>query len=165
MAQARYITVAELTEAHDIRSLQNLGADTATDGTANSSNTILLNAIERASAQVESFAARGGIYTLTDLTAIQAADDWTLKGLVVELAIAHTYRRRGGRIPADLSDRISEAEKTLEDLRDGKRVFGSDDDAISAGKPSAVVVDQSQRARLNSVADEPFFPQRKERII
>lgn len=165
MAQARYISVAELVEAHDVRALQNLGSDTAADGTANSSNTILLNAIERASADVESYAARGGVYSLTDLATIQAADDWTLKGLVVDLAIGHAYRRRGGQIPPDLSDRVDKAEQGLQDLRDGKRLFGTDDPAIAAGKPSAVLVTSSQRARLNSVSDQPFFPPRREKII
>ena len=165
MAQAIYITVEELTIAHDIRALQNLGADDAADGTADDTNVILLNAIERASADVESFSARGGIYSLKNLGTLRDLDDWTLKGLCVDLAIGHAYRRRGGRIPAELSDRVDKAESTLADLRDGKRVFSQDAEAIAAGKPRASVVSLSQRERINSVSDTLFYPQRKERVI
>ena len=163
MAQTKYITVAELVEAHDLRTLQNLSSDTAADGTADESNTILLNAIERASADVQSYALRGGRYSASELDNLQTADDWSLKGLVVDLAVGYAFRRRG-IIPPDSQEQYEKALATLEDLRDGKQVF-NDTGAIAAGKPSAVVITSTERSKLDLVADSPFFPPRRTKIV
>lgn len=160
MAQAKYISVAELAEAYDIRLLEQMASDTGSAVTADESEARLLNAIERGSADVQAAVLRGGRYTATDLTDLQTADDWTLKGLVAARAIIHVFRRRGGSAPADVQAIADESAQKLDDLRDGRAIF-TDADAIAAGKPKVVVISQGDRDNLNLVADGPNFPKRR----
>jgi len=160
VAQAKYITVAELVETHDTRPLGQLSSDSGAAATVDENNAKLLNAIERASADVESHALRGGRYSSTDLTDLQTADDWTLKGLVARLAIYYVYRRRGGPIPPDVESDRSSAKLDLEALRDGKMIF-SDAGAIGAGRARPRIVSSGIRGELHLASDEPYFPQRR----
>lgn len=157
MAQTKYITVAEFAEAHDTRMLADLSSDSGNPGTVNESNTILLNAIERASADVESYALRGERYSATDLTDLQTADDWTLKGLVADVAIYYAAGRRAGMLPDVVQEKIEAARRTLEDLRDGKKIF-NDASSIAAGKPKVSITGPGRRENLGMVSTEPFFP-------
>lgn len=161
MAQTRYITVAELAEAFDTRKLGQLSSDTGTPATVNESNAILLNCIERASGEVQSYAMRGGLYTASDLDDLNTNDDWMLKGLVSALAMGHLHTRRGMALPDDIQGAVTQARQTLEDLRDGQVVFPQDSGAIAAGKPSVNIISPGSRAKLSMVADEPFFPPRR----
>lgn len=160
MAQTKYITVAELEEAYDTRTLAQLGSDAAADATVDESNTILLNVIERASATVESVALAASMYTATDLTDLQTADDWTLKGLVAALAMGYLFERRTSVPPESIQRSTDAANETLKALRSGRRVF-NDAGAISAGKPSVAIIKPTSRVRLNLVSDQPFFPRRQ----
>ena len=164
MAQTRYITVAELAEAYDARTLAQLGSDLAADSTVDESNAILLNAIERASAIVQSFALAAGLYTATDLTDLQTADDWSLKGLVAAIAMGKLFDRRTTVPPESIQRAIDSADETLKSIRKGRRVF-NDADAIDAGKPSVVIISPTTRARLNLVSDQPFFPTRQRQQV
>jgi hypothetical protein len=159
MAQAKYLTVAELAEAFDSRLLQELGADDGALGTVDESNAILLNAIERASADVQGYTFRGGQYTLTDLQALQTQDDWSLKGIVAALAMGHLYDRRGASAPETITAKIEAAGEALRELRDGKAIF-FDTNVMDAGKPKMDVISPTTRANLNLVSDSDFFPQR-----
>lgn len=160
MAQAKYITVAELAERYDTRTLGQLSSDDGTEATVDSNNAILLNAIEVGSSDVESAALRGGRYTTTDLAALQTADDWSLKGLVAQIAIVRLHERRPSTLPDFISEMRLANDRALKDLREGNMIF-NDADAIAGGKPSVQVISSGIRAQLGLVSDSSFFPQRR----
>ena len=158
MAQAKYITATELAESFDSRMIKQLSSYT---GSPQSSvdNSVVTNAIEKASAEVESYALRGGLYTTTHLSSLQSSDDWSLKTLVSTLTMKHLFRGKTGQIPPDMIAMVAEATATLEELREGKRVFNLDV-AHSAGKAKAFVVSASVRGNLNMPSDSKYFPTR-----
>jgi len=162
MAQASYISTAELIESFDERMVFQLASYSGTplaNASALASSAVALNAIEKASAEVESYAKRGGIYTTGNLTDLKTADDWALKSLVSTLTMKHLFRGKTGNIPPDMAAMVAEATQTLEDLRDGKRVFNLDE-AHSAGKAKAFIISSSVRGNLNMPSDSKFFPDR-----
>tara|TARA_R100000152_G_C6760227_1_gene184254 strand:- start:157 stop:648 length:492 start_codon:yes stop_codon:yes gene_type:complete len=158
MAQAKYITATELAESFDSRMIKQLSSYT---GSPQSSvdNSVVTNAIEKASSEVESYALRGGLYTTTHLSSLQSDDDWSLKTLVSTLTMKHLFRGKTGQIPPDMIAMVAEATATLEELREGKRVFNLDV-AHSAGKAKAFVVSASVRGNLNMPSDSKYFPTR-----
>jgi hypothetical protein len=158
MAQATYITATELAESFDSRMIKQLSSYTGTPQ-SNVDNTTVTNAIEKASAEVESFALRGGLYTAENLADLKTADDWTLKTLVATLTMKHLFRGKTGNIPPDMQAMVAEASQTLEELRDGKRIFNLAT-AITAGRAKAHVVSVSVRGNLNMPSDSAFFPDR-----
>lgn len=157
MAQTQYITVTEWNLGLDERVMADLSSDDGTVGTVNDANSVLVNCIERASADVESFALRGGRYTVAALTDLQTDDDWTLKGLVADLATGYLYQIRGGQAPPDIGVRIDRARVALEELGKGSRVF-RDADAIDAGQAQVSVISSSDRKTSALVGDGPNFP-------
>ncbi len=161
MAQTKYITQTELRESFDIRMISQLAAY---DGTPNdsTSNSIVANAIEKASAEIQSYALRGNRYTTGNLDDIHTADDWTLKGLCATLTIKHLFRGKAATAPPDVVAMIGEATATLESLGDGKRIFNFDT-AASAGKAKVSVVATQTRGNINMVSDSQFFPTRQDR--
>lgn len=159
MAQNKYITVAELAEAFDADLLSGLGTDTTTPGTVNESNAILLNAIERASGEIESKSLKGGRYTKSDLSTLQSSDDWILKGLVATLAMKYLYARRAGEVPSAIATMVSDAEEQADELKDGKSIFDHDA-SKTAGKISISVIDENTRGRIHMAADSEYFPRR-----
>ncbi len=162
MTQVSYITEAELLVAFDDRTVFQLASDTGTPATTGAPE--IVNAIERASAMVESGALRGGRYSLADLAALQTADDWSLKGLVAELTIAKLYQRRPGTIPEDMKEMLRAAGQKIEALEKGDRIF-NDSGAISSGKPSVHFLSEFERARLGLVSSQPFFPKQREQTV
>lgn len=162
MAQATYISTAELIESFDERMVFQLASYSGTplaNASALASSTIALNAIEKASAEVESYALRGGLYTVTNLSDLQTADDWALKTLVSTLTMKHLFRGKTGNIPPDMQAMVAEATATLEELREGKRVFNLDT-VLSAGKAKAYVISATVRSNLNMPSDGINFPRR-----
>lgn len=164
MAQVSYITEVELLEGFDDRTVGQLASDTGTAVTLDGTSVEIKNAIERASAMVESGALRGGRYSLADLAALKTADDWSLKGLVAELTIGKLYERRPGTIPQDMKDMLRTAHEKIEALEKGDRIF-NDAGAIVSGKPKVVLLSRFERQQLNMVADQPFFPPRIEQAV
>lgn len=138
-----------------------LSSDDGSEAELDASNTKAINAIERASAMVQSYAMRGGRYTAVDLDDIQTADDWTLKGLVASLAMSNLYRRRGSALPEDLKEQVKEAHSTLKALSNGDIIFAQDTASITAGKPETVIVPAGRRAELGLMSDQPIFPKRR----
>ena len=162
MAQASYISTAELIESFDERMVFQLASYSGTplaNASALASSAVALNAIEKASAEVESYAKRGGIYTTQNLSDLQSNDDWALKSLVSTLTMKHLFRGKTGNLPPDMSAMIAEATQTLEDLRDGKRVFNLGE-AHTAGQAKAFVISSNVRGNLNMPSDSKFFPTR-----
>jgi len=165
MAQARYISTDELIESFDSRTMFQLASYSGTpiaNATALRTSATALNAIEKASSDVESFALRGGIYTTTDFTDLQTADDWSLKSLVATLAMKHLFRGKTGNMPPDMQAMVGEATRTMEELRTGKRVFNLDR-VHSGGKVSVHVISASVRANINMPSDSAYLPQRQTR--
>lgn len=165
MAQTTYITPAELIESFDSRIVLQLSSYTGTPAVVGdiATNAIILNAIEKASGEVESYSLRGGIYTVTILTALQADDDWFLKQLVSTLTMKWLYLGKTGNIPGDMQTMIGDARQSLEDLREGKRVFNQDS-VKSAGRASIHITSASVRARTNMPSDSKFFPPKITRV-
>lgn len=163
MAQNLYITVAELTEVMDEREIAQLTSDGTTDATVDENNVDALNAIERASAQVEAAVLIGGRYTESDLSALQTADDWILKGLVAELAAIKLYQRRGS-VPDHVLDRYKNATEMVERLKTGSRLF-KDSGAILASKPSVFIINSSTRRNLDLLADSAYYPHRRTEAV
>lgn len=165
MAQATYISASELAELIDDRWLKQWGSDDGTPLVAIDLTGAIGNAVERASADVESHALRGGRYTATHLLELQTADDWTLKGLVADLAVVHLAKSRMGRgLPDDIAELKTKCEKTLQDLRDGLRVFNLAE-AIEGGKAKISIIDAGDRTQLRMPSDEPFFRPRRTTVV
>jgi|TARA_R100000501_G_C2621970_1_gene115227 hypothetical protein len=162
MAQTSYITTAELVESFDDRMVKQLVSYDGTPETDLTTNAAALNAIEKASAEVESFAMRGGLYTAQNLSDLKDADDWSLKSLTSTLTMKHLFRGKTGNIPPDMQAMVAEATQTLEDLRDGKRVFNLST-THGAGKASVHVISSNVRGNLNMPSDSKYFPTRQTR--
>lgn len=157
MAQQRYITVAELELGFDSRLLAQLSSDNNVPAAVNEGNDVLQHAIDRASADIESAALRGERYSLEDLVDLRDDDDFTLKGLAIDLAKLHLYEIRGWPHD-DLVARIQErALKMIEALANGSRIF-RDSPSAAAGVPEVHLVPASRRARTLMVSDSAFFP-------
>ena len=163
MAQAKYITVAELVETLDTRIIGELTSDSGSATTVNESNAPALNAIERASGLVEAAAVRGSRYTTSDLTDLQGGDNWILKGLVAGLAKCILYQRRPP-VPDAVEVEWKGLQDQLKALANGEIIF-ADDDAADAGKAEVQVISATNRGELGLVSDEPYFPVRRTRTV
>tara|TARA_R110002012_G_scaffold196616_2_gene365089 strand:- start:2751 stop:3248 length:498 start_codon:yes stop_codon:yes gene_type:complete len=163
MAQTKYITIAELKESFDTRLLGQIASYSGTpDSLSDESNTVALNAIEKASAEIQSYALRGNRYTADNLDTINTNDDWTLKGLCCTLTVKHLFRGKATSAPPDVQSMIEEATATCEALAKGERIFNFDT-AASAGKAAVKVISTQTRGRMNMVSDTQFFPDRQDR--
>jgi hypothetical protein len=157
-----YATVTEFSKVVDVRALAELGGDSDADSTVDANNAILTGALTRASHEVRSYALRGAQYSSADLDTLQAADDWSLKGLVCDIALGILIARRVGGIPDSVKDRLAKANQSLLDLRDGKIVFGGLANVrADAGVPGVSVVSIPERERLGMATDQPFYPSRR----
>tara|TARA_R110002012_G_scaffold307268_1_gene512626 strand:+ start:567 stop:1061 length:495 start_codon:yes stop_codon:yes gene_type:complete len=163
MAQTKYITVAELIESFDSRMLKQLCSYSGSPGTMNESNTIALNAIEKASAEIQSYALRGGLYSTGALDTIKTDDDWTLKSLCCSLTVKHLFRGKAANAPPDVVAMIGEATATLEALSTGKRIFNYTT-SPDAGKAAVKVMRNQTRGQINMVSDSDYFPDRADRV-
>tara|TARA_R110002012_G_scaffold45845_2_gene121556 strand:- start:34 stop:525 length:492 start_codon:yes stop_codon:yes gene_type:complete len=161
MAQTKYLTQLELRESFDIRMISQLASYDGSPSDS-SSNTVVANAIEKASAEIQSYALRGERYTSDDLDTIHTADDWSLKGLCAALTIKHLFRGKATSAPPDVTAMIEEATATCEALGKGERVFNLST-AASAGKAAVKVVSSANRGRINMVSDSEYFPTRQDR--
>lgn len=163
MAQATYITGTELLKTHDARIVLQLAADDGTPVAAVDADDdpVIVNAIERASAEVEAALLRAGRFTLTSLAAAATDDDWTLKGLVADLAVANLYARRGGGMPDDIRSRQDAARENLKALADGRWIFGTTDAEATAGQPRISIISASQYANRRMVSNSRVFPPRR----
>jgi len=155
---AQYISTSELAESFDDRMIKQLSSYS---GTPQSSvnNSVVTNCIEKASAEVQSYALRGERYTSANLTALQSADDWSLKSLVATLTMKHLFRGKSADMPRDMEVMVGEATLTLEELREGKRVFDLET-AHSAGKAGINIISATVRGLMNTPSDSVYFPPR-----
>ncbi len=164
MASPAYITVDELYDAYDRRLIEELGTDIGGAGGMTTANSKILTAIERASEDVQMAATVGGRYTTDDLDTLKTDDRWALKGLVADLAVYRLVSRRMADIPEAIREALRLANERLAELRDGDAVFPVDS-ARTSGKASISIISESQRGRLDMVADSEFFPMRNTRAF
>lgn len=163
MAQTKYITIAELKESFDSRMLGQLASYSGTpDALSDETNAVALNAIEKASAEIQSYALRGNRYTADNLDTIHAADDWTLKGLCATLTVKHMFRGKATQAPPDVVSMIEEAKELCEALGSGGRIFNFDT-AASGGKAAVKIISSNTRGKINLASDQQFFPDRQDR--
>ena len=163
MAQSKYITIAELKESFDHRMLQQLASYSGSVADlSGETNAIVLNCIEKASAEIQSYALRGSRYTAANLDTIKGDDDWTLKGLCATLTVKHLFRGKATQAPPDVIAMIEESKAIMESLASGDRIFNFDS-SVTAGKAAVKVVDSTTRGKLNLSSDQDFFPDRLDR--
>lgn len=167
MAQNTYATVDQLKQVVDVRILEQLSTDNPSslgdvDDVQDQAD-FLIPALKRASADVESHCLKGRIYTVEDLEALEADEDWTLIQLVCFRAMAHLFSRRGGQIPSVIQDGVNQTNETLKALGEGKRIFRKES-AAEAGLGTVVVTDSFTRAKLNMASDQAIFPTRRTHI-
>jgi hypothetical protein len=154
-----YATYADLEHALDSQIIAQLCGDAGV--AMGGPNAITQAALERGTAAVRSYIRVGGIYSETEITALDAAHDPLLVGLVVDLATEFLFQRRGSKLSPAIEQRIKQSYSYLEGLRDGKMLFGDATANVSAGTPLVTAVSDSTRAFYASASNSPFFPLRR----
>lgn len=126
-----------------------------------SSNLVVLEALEDASAQIRSAALVANNYTEDELSTLAESQDAFLVRLCCTLAVGYILNRRSmGKEP--LPPTIEQAEQWLAMLRLGERIFNVADNS-AAGTMRSSVLTSSQRTDLSLVADNyRFFPVRRQ---
>ena len=153
-----YASTSDFALFFDVNALGELGSDTGGDSPTSS---IVSNALSAASYDVQSFVLTGGTYTSAELDDLQTGGDLTLKRLVCVKAAEILVGRRLGAVPDFLKTQVEQANLTLMDLRNGRKVFGSLADAhADSMNPSASFVSVQARAGLRMASDSEFFPRR-----
>lgn len=154
-----YATYADLEHALDATIIGQLCGDAGVSMPG--PNAVTDAALERGTASVRSYIRVGGIYSEDEITALVAAHDPLLVGLVVDLATEFLFQRRGAKMSPAIEQRIKQAYSYCEGLRDGKMLFGSTAANVAAGTPIAVAVPISNLAWYNSASNSQFFPPRR----
>lgn len=156
-----FMSVSEMQKYVDIRLLNELVSDTATDGDYSTDSTgVLAAAIERASEEIASAATRSNAYVVSELETLATANNGMLLGLTADLALCFLFERRGGDVPESVKAKANRAQDRLGDLRDGKRVFAVDTKR-DAGTATVQVITTATRGSLAMNADGSFFPNRR----
>jgi hypothetical protein len=100
----------------------------------------LYAALQRASGDVERYAAVGEAYLPVDLAALTGNQKALLESLVADLAFWALARRRWPAVKPEEVSGVREALDALKDLRDGVTIFGTVGSA-DAGLPDTVGLD------------------------
>lgn len=165
MAAPQYATESDLKLVCDTRLLAELATDTDVDDPLNGTSTVIVNALQRASSDVESHVLRGGRYDTARLSQMQTDGDQTLIGLVCDLAIVRLFNRRGFRLPPVWAEANDRAKQTLEDLGNGLLIFGKSTDAADAGTGEVDAIPGYSRSTLRLASDQDYFPPRISTLI
>jgi phage gp36-like protein len=154
-----YATYADIEHALDGTIIAQLCADGGTPMPG--PNAVTDAALERGTAVVRAYIRVGDIYSEDEITALAAAHDPLLVGLVVDLATEFLFQRRGSKLTPAIEQRIKQTYSYLEGLRDGKMLFGSVASNVEAGKPSVVAVPVANLNWYSDASNSPFFPPRR----
>lgn len=154
-----YATFADLEAAIDSNILAQLCGDSGTPMAG--SNPITTHALERATAIVRAYVRVGESYSEDELATLAAAQDPLLTMITTDLAIEILFQRRGSKITPAVEQRLKQAYTMLEQLRDGKMLFGSVAANAQAGLPMVAVVPPSNLAWYNQASNTQFFPMRR----
>lgn len=156
-----YATYADLESSLDGVIVSQLCSDTGEPMPG--ANPVATTALNRASGVIRAYTMVGGIYSDTDLNTLATNLDAMLIMLTVDLAAEFLFQRRGAKIPVSVDERLKRAYSALEALRDGKMIFGSISDNISAGQPEVKVVPPATLNWYSKVSNSAFFPMRQNR--
>lgn len=153
----QYATYSNLQKSLDARIIAELCSDT---GTNNPSSSAIANAmLERASAIVQAHARVGSIYTDYDLETTLLGDG-LLVMMTCALAAEMLFQRRAAKIPPAVESQLEHTKKMLEDLRDGRLIFGQLDKAAQAGLPEVAATPLNNSAWYGNVSSSAFFKPR-----
>lgn len=154
MPQPQYASYCNLQKSLDSRVIAELCSDTGTSNPG--SATIATAVLERASSIVQAHARVGGMYTDHDLDTTLAGDG-LLVMMTCSLATEMLFQRRAMKIPPAVESQLEHTKKMLEDLRDGRLIFGQLDKAAQAGLPEVAATSQWTNAWYNNVSTSGFF--------
>lgn len=156
---AAYATYADLEHALDQTIIAQLCADAGTPMPG--PNAVTDAALERGTAILRAYIRVGGIYSEDEITALDAAHDPLMVGLVVDLATEFLFQRRGSKLTPAIEQRVKQAYSYLEGLRDGKMLFGTVAGNVEAGTPVAKAIPTSNLQWYNEASNSVFFPFRR----
>lgn len=157
-----YCSASELLKRVDRRTVARLCSDTTTpvvdaqlEGNAN-----LDAALLGASGEVEAACLVGERYSPTDLALLEGAALAFLQDIVAGLAITRLYRRRPN--PEMKEPAIAaEARAMLQQIRDGERIFGTDEHADAGVMQHDLMTQQDFETRFDRItAAEEYFGRR-----
>ena len=154
-----YADYADLEAALDQNIIAQLCGDAGTPMPG--PNPMTTHALERATGIIRSYVRVGNIYTDTELTALDAANDPLLVTMAVDLATEFLFQRRGAKLTPAIEQRIKQTYTMLEGLRDGKMLFGAVASNADAGTPTVKAVGPSVLGWYNQASNSPFFPPRR----
>lgn len=164
-----YATGDDLAARKDINTICDLASDDNAPvdiGNVNT-NANILAALADASGEVDSALLVGGIYTPADLASLTANSAAKLKRITCEIAMAFLFARRPKYDEDGYDKALERAEKWLERLRKGERVFEvTDEDPADGTLPSidGPTVATYDRLRLMVDRTKNFYPNRGQRL-
>lgn len=160
-----YVATSDLTARFDVRDIQQLVLDDASDSTVVdvSDNPIVETALDDAEGEVISALRKGGRYNAARLAALTGADLSYLKRIVCDIAMVHLLRRRPTFNPEVLETQDKARKGYLKDLQDGSSVITGDEPAaIEAGAISNEGPTLGEWNNLNLWRDRAnYFPGRR----
>lgn len=158
---ATYANVADWRQRYDEREIAQLVSDdgTAVDLSDLATNEVALEILQDAEGEVLAAIKTGGRYSDTDLADLDTAGTSYLKRLICELATTFLNERRWDYDPDKYAAREKRVKDRLDDLRNGKNVFGLADE-ITAGNPKLAVPSLVQRDSQTLIRDRTnnYFP-------
>lgn len=127
-----YATNAQLLERYDVRTVADLLSDAGRRLSAGevTNSTRLSALLQQVSGEIEAAAVAGRRYLPADLAALTGNAKEFLIGLVCDLVLLRLFSRRPGLYP--VPTQCQRAELMLETLREGQRIFPTEESA-SAG--------------------------------
>jgi phage gp36-like protein len=150
---------------YDVRILGDLVSDSNTRVTVLQGNVILQQALDSAAGEIDSYALRGGRYTLAQLQGLTGQDQQFLFDLNCALAFCRLRLRRG--VPASDFPQCEWAQKMLEDLAAGKTIFATLGAELS-GLPFTDFIPQPNYNLMNLLRDRAtpgqFTPRRRQKL-
>jgi hypothetical protein len=162
MPMTQLLSNANFERYVDARLLAELASDNNTDGTV-ASSVIITEALLRAGEEIASAATRSRAYTTTEIETLATDGNAMLRGLVADLALCYLFERRGGDVPESVKAKANRSQTTMEDIRDGKKVFAVDANR-EAGLPKVAMILPTVRGSLKLAADSDFYPPRQNQV-
>lgn len=148
-----FATPAEFLERYDARIFGDVVRDNDEQATPAEllTDPNLQAALNDASGLIESACLVGERYTPTDLEALTGNSLYHLKRICCDVAMALLLQRRPSSDPDKDTERLEIAEKHLDKLRDGERVFYRGDNVDQAGVPDTTGPTTVDLENLNSI--------------
>lgn len=130
----------------DANAIADLVLDDGTREASPATHANVTQALLRASGEVEMACQVGKKYSPTDLSGLEGAAQAALQGLVADLAFWHLLKRRYPMV--EPTEAYKSAMETLERLRLGERIFGTEENS-DAGLPNTTFRTQQEIDDLN----------------